>query len=249
MGPCTQVQGRGGHVHRDIAPKIRCIRAVVSTKTLLLHLVRTTTTTTLFPSVVGRPVLTGLMVGMDVKDSSLCFAGLAGSDTPHVMFPSGVARPRMPCIMAVMDQKDSSIRALVVIPGSGMCRAGFTGDLAPRTVFLFLLSSGPDARHLGPAMVPVVQTAENCRVSAVAVHYGRRYFLSWRRCRFPWSFFSQVLQLQHIDKVVDVCGAGPAVLGCSLGGDSKVVDMRVVCNDICRGRCPGAFHRRLWTSL
>ena len=36
----------GGHVHRDMTPIIRCIRAVVSTKTLLLHLVRTTTTTT-----------------------------------------------------------------------------------------------------------------------------------------------------------------------------------------------------------
>ena len=38
-------------------------------------------------------------------------------------------------IVAVQDQKDSSIRALVVIPGSGMCKAGFTGDLAPRAVF------------------------------------------------------------------------------------------------------------------
>ena len=42
----------GGHVHRDMTPIIRCIRAVVSTKTLLLHLVPThhhhhpTTTTT-----------------------------------------------------------------------------------------------------------------------------------------------------------------------------------------------------------
>ena len=36
----------GGHVHRDMTTIIRCIRAVVSTKTLLLYLVRTTTTTT-----------------------------------------------------------------------------------------------------------------------------------------------------------------------------------------------------------
>ena len=35
-----------GHVPRDMTLQIRCIRAVVSTKTLLLHLVRTTTTTT-----------------------------------------------------------------------------------------------------------------------------------------------------------------------------------------------------------
>ena len=42
---CTGT-GPGGHVHRDMTPIIRCIRALVSTKTLLLHLVRTTTTTT-----------------------------------------------------------------------------------------------------------------------------------------------------------------------------------------------------------
>ena len=40
-------------------------------------------------------------------------------------------------------------------------------------------------------MVPMVQTAKNCGVCAVAVHYGRRYFLSWRRCRFPWSVLPQ----------------------------------------------------------
>ena len=42
-----------------------------------------------------------------------------------------------------------TLRALVVIPGSGMCKAGFTGYSAPRAVFLVLLSSGPGARHLG----------------------------------------------------------------------------------------------------
>ena len=53
-----------------------------------------------------------------------------------------------------------------------------------------LASPGPDARHHGRCepegqlrgeiladMVPVVQTAENCGNSAVAVHQGRRHFL------------------------------------------------------------------------
>ena len=62
------------------------------------------------------------------------YAGSAGYDAPRVLFPSGVARPRIRCIMADMDQKDSTLRALVVIPGSGMCTAGFTGYAAPRAV-------------------------------------------------------------------------------------------------------------------
>ena len=36
-------------------------------------------------------------------------------------------------IMAVMNQKDST--TLVVNPGSGMCRVGFTGYDAPRVMF------------------------------------------------------------------------------------------------------------------
>ena len=58
---------------------------------------------------------------------------------------------------------------------SGMYKVGFTGDSAPRAVFLSLLSSGPDAWHHGryepegqlrgeilADMVPMVQSAENC---------------------------------------------------------------------------------------
>ena len=42
----------------------------------------------------------------------------------------------MHVILSDMDQEDSSLRALVVIPGRGMCTAGFTGYAAPRAVFL-----------------------------------------------------------------------------------------------------------------
>ena len=87
-----------------------------------------------FPSIVGRPELPGLMVGMDVKDSLVCYAGLAGGDASCVMFPSVVARPRMLCIMAGMDQKDSTHGALVVDSGSGICRAGFSWYCASRCV-------------------------------------------------------------------------------------------------------------------
>ena len=65
----------------------------------------------------------------------------------------------------------------------------------------------------------------------------------------------KILQLQYIDKVVDVCcrvqtwRRQPSSRSCSsLSSLDKVVDMPVVGKDRCRGRCPGAVHRRLWTS-
>ena len=72
-----------------------------------------------FPSIVGRPELPGLMVDVDVKDSFVCHAGFAGGHAPRVLPPS-VVRPKMLCIMAGMDQKD--FHALVVVSGSGMCK-------------------------------------------------------------------------------------------------------------------------------
>ena len=57
----------------------------------------------------------------------------------------------------------------------------------------------------------------------------------------------EILQLQSIDKVVDVCCTGPAVLGCSRGGDSRAPTVAArfawtlslpcpsLCNDSCRG--------------
>ena len=53
-----------------------------------------------FPSIVDRPELPGLMVGMDCY---MCYAGVVDYDAPRVVFPYGVARPRMLCIMADMD--------------------------------------------------------------------------------------------------------------------------------------------------
>ena len=67
-----------------------------------------------FPFVVDRPEMLGIMAGMYQMDSSslvvvfgsgMCIAGLAGYDTPRVMFLSGVARPWMLCIVADMGQK------------------------------------------------------------------------------------------------------------------------------------------------
>ena len=45
-----------GPVHRDTAPTIRCMRWRVSTETCVIHLVRTTTTTTHTRPVKGAPV-------------------------------------------------------------------------------------------------------------------------------------------------------------------------------------------------
>ena len=74
-------------------------------------------------------------------------------------------------------------------------------------------------------------------------------------------FTIEILQLQYIDKVIDVGFAGPAISWGSVVEETaelpqlQLVElwtgrcMPVVCNDRCRGRCPGAVHRRWWTSL
>ena len=136
-----------------------------------------------FPSSVDRRETLGIMAGLYSKDWHL-LGWLAGF-SPRAVFPVVVVRPEMLGIMADMDQEDS----IALFSGSGMCKVGFTGDSAPRAVFLFLLSSlharhpgqyGPDGQLRGEIladMVPVVQTAENCGVSAVAVLQSRRQFL------------------------------------------------------------------------
>ena len=45
-GPCAQAHGQGRHVHTDTAPIVKCMRLCLSTKTIVIHPVRTTTTTT-----------------------------------------------------------------------------------------------------------------------------------------------------------------------------------------------------------
>ena len=65
----------------------------------------------------------------------MAYAGLVWLVAPRAVFPVVVYRPEMLCIMADMDQKDS----LALFSGSGMCKVGFTGDSAPRAVFLSLL--------------------------------------------------------------------------------------------------------------
>ncbi len=42
-----------------------------------------------------------------------------------------------------MDEDDDDVQALVVDNGSGMCKAGFAGDDAPRAVFPSLTPSCP----------------------------------------------------------------------------------------------------------
>ena len=88
-----------------------------------------------------------------------------------------------------------------------------------------------------------------CNVGAQFACQGRRHL-----CRgADADFFGpsvqkiiEILQLQFIDKVVDDCCAGPAVLGCSRGGDSRAPTVAArfawtlslpcpsLCNDSCR---------------
>ena len=89
-----------------------------------------------FLSIVGRPELPGITVGMDS-------CGFAGYDAPRVMFPS--SRRQVQDALhhgRYGPERTALIRALVVNRGSGMCKVGFTGDSAPRAVFPSL-SSGP----------------------------------------------------------------------------------------------------------
>ena len=62
-----------------------------------------------------------------------CNAGFLGDVTPRAVFPSIVVRPEMLGILAGMYQKDSG--ALIVDPGSGICKACFAG-FTPRSVSL-----------------------------------------------------------------------------------------------------------------
>ena len=66
-----------------------------------------------FPAVVVRPAMLGIMAVMNQKDSTtvvvnlgsgMSRVGFTGYDGPYFMFPSGVAKPKMLCILAGMDQ-------------------------------------------------------------------------------------------------------------------------------------------------
>ena len=59
-------------------------------------------------------------------------------------------------------------------------------------------------QFLDQVVVPVIA---QCQVRSVCCMSSTS--LSWRRCRFQW-FSTEIPQLQHIDKVIDVCCAGPA---------------------------------------
>ena len=103
-------------------------------------------------SVVGRPKMLGVLVGVDLKDSFLRDREPRSSPTVavgrswlvllmlmhFVLCSSVVVRLKMLGIMPGMDQKDSSLfswpRSSPTF-GSGMCLAGFAGDGTFHAVF------------------------------------------------------------------------------------------------------------------
>ena len=132
------------------------------------------------PSFVGMPELPDTMVGMDVMDSFMCYAGFAAGDAPRVVFPS-VGQPRMLRIMDGMDQKDTT---------SSCARRRLRQWHLQGWFFLvlhlalcsFLLSSGQRCLSSWPVWSRRNVTwrrghrsAETCRLSTVAAHQGRRF--------------------------------------------------------------------------
>ena len=66
-----------------------------------------------FPSLVGRPRVPGILAGMDQKDSHAPFPGkavIACDTAPRAVFSSLVHKPLMLGIMADMNQRDSCPR-------------------------------------------------------------------------------------------------------------------------------------------
>ena len=86
----------------------------------------------------------------------------------------------------------------------------------------------------GAALGPVIDMPVVVQRGAQIVCPGRRHL-----CRgadadpFGPSVqkIIEILQLQFIDKVVDVCCAGPAVFVCSRGGDSRAPTVAPFCTD------------------
>ena len=78
-----------------------------------------------FPSVVVRPVVFGILAVLYQKDSTtlvdnhgsgMCTVGFTGYDALCVFFPSGVAKPKMLRILARMNQIMVQTAETVVVP-------------------------------------------------------------------------------------------------------------------------------------
>ena len=117
-----------------------------------------------FPSVVVRPAMLGIMAVMNQKDrttlvvnlgSGVCRVGFTGYDAPRVVFPSVVVRPEMPCIVAGMDLKDSC---------SGVYKAGIAGYNALRAVFSSLVRR--------PMMLSIMAFMDQKDSGSVIYHAG-----------------------------------------------------------------------------
>ena len=85
-----------------------------------------------FHSVVFRPEMLGIMACLDQKNNYV-LGWFCWVTIPLVLCSLFVFTPKMLGILVGMDQKDSG--ALIVDPGSGICKACFAG-FTPRSVFL-----------------------------------------------------------------------------------------------------------------
>ena len=137
-----------------------------------------------FPSLVGRPRVLGILAGTDEKDSYALFPGKAGiacDNEPRAVFSSLVHKPMMLRIMAGMRQKDSCPRCAgkldylgddVVFSTVHCIWKSLVRAVCLRSTGLLLF------REMTPGLVsvfstPLGSTADTCRVQSVNEVFGR----------------------------------------------------------------------------
>ena len=132
-----------------------------------------------FPLVILRPEMLGIMAGMDLKDSGalfvdsgsdMCKARLAGL-LPRYVFLWLSAGPLCSCSCRYDSEGE--------LP-RGVPQNCVFSSLVRQWIQIYVCLQRPGFWF---------RTAVNCGNSVVAAHRWSSIFLSWCRCGFPWSYY------------------------------------------------------------